>query len=103
MKRGKPLPPPITRQPDPTAPPVVFSPSPVPGQPDPQRRAEDTKSYAFEWGVVLSGVLLWAATFLTDMASYDTWAEITTPKFIGVHVGQLVGVISAIVGAKRIK
>lgn len=97
------LPPQITRQPDPASPPTVYSPSPVPGQPDPQRRSEDTKSYAVEWGIVIGGVALWGSTFLVDMAAYETWSEIMTPKFMGLHLGQLLGVIAATLGAKRIK
>lgn len=81
----------------------VMSPSPMPGEPQAQRRREDIASYSGEWVVLIGGVLTWLSTFFVDMAAFESWSQILTPKFVGLHVGQLAGVIAAIVAAKRIK
>lgn len=94
------LPPPIVME---GQQPQVFSPSPVPGAPPPQRRAEDTKSYAGEWTVLLIALLGWATTFMLDMAEFESWTQIWTPKFVGVHIGQLFSVTAAVIAAKRIR
>lgn len=83
--------------------PQVLSPSPVPGQELPQRRSEDTKSYTGEWTVLLLGILGWATTFFIDASQNETWKEITSPKFMALHVGQLFSVMTAIIAAKRMK
>jgi hypothetical protein len=83
--------------------PQVLSPSPVPGKELPQRRAEDVKSYTGEWTVLLLGILGWATTFFIDASQNETWAEITSPKFMALHVGQLFSVMTAIIAAKRMK
>jgi hypothetical protein len=83
--------------------PQVLSPSPVPGQELPQRRADDTKTYVGEWTVLLIGIFGWATTFFIDAAQNETWREITSPKFMALHIGQLFSVITAIVAAKRMK
>ena len=82
-----PMMPPPVRIPD--SQPTVYSPSPVPGQPAPQRRAEDTKTYAGEKSVLAVALLGWASMFMADMAAFETWDSVMTPGFIGVHIGQL--------------
>lgn len=82
---------------------TTMSPSPEPGQPSPQRRVEDTKSYVGEWTVLLLAVLGWATTFCVDAAQNETWQQITTPKFMLLHIAQLFSVTSAIFAAKRIR
>lgn len=81
----------------------VLSPSPTPGAALPTRRAEDTASYSGEWSVLIGGILTWLSTFFIDMAAFESWREVVTPKFMALHVGQLAGVVAAIVAAKRIK
>ncbi len=81
----------------------VLSPSPTPGEPMPTRRTEDTATYSGEWSVLIGGVLTWLSMFFIDMAAFESWSEVMTPKFLALHVGQLAGVIAAIVAAKRIK
>lgn len=81
----------------------TFSPSPIPGQPPPQRRAEDLKSYAGEWTALITGLLIWATTFSADAAKVATWREMTTPAFVFIHAGQLFGVLLALVSAKKLK
>jgi hypothetical protein len=81
----------------------VFSPSPVPGQPAPQRRAEDTDSQMGHWTVLSLALLGWAASFCLDMASFESFKEVLTPKFLGVHISQLFSVTLAVVTAKRMR
>lgn len=81
----------------------TFSPSPDPAGPLPKRRTEDTKSYAGEWTVLIIAVLGWATTFCVDMAAYETFDDVLTPKFLGVHIGQLFSVTVSIIAAKRLK
>jgi hypothetical protein len=73
------------------------------GAPLPQRRVEDTKSYAGEWTVLLTALLTWATTFCFDMAETESLAQVLTLKFMALHVGQLFAVTTAIVSAKRIR
>lgn len=87
----------------PNAQPQVLSPSPVPGEQLPQRRLDDTKSYAGEWTVLLLALLGWATTFCVDGAQSESWAQITDPKFIMLHIGQLFSVMTAVIAAKRMK
>jgi hypothetical protein len=80
----------------------VYTPSPEPGEPTPQRRLEDTKSYSKEWmilGVALAG---WAGAFCTDIAAVSAWKDIFTPKFVGIHAAQLLSVMVAVITANRI-
>ena len=83
--------------------PQVLSPSPVPGEELPKRRAEDTATYTNEWIILISALSVWGVSFFADMAAYETWNEMLTPKFIGIHGGQLVGAVVAVVAAKRMK
>lgn len=83
--------------------PKVYSPSPDPGMPQPKRRTEDTKNYVGEWAVLIIALLGWAVTFTTDMAAYEEWSQILTPKFIGLHSAQLFSVTVAVLAAKRIR
>lgn len=87
----------------PDAQPQILSPSPVPGQELPKRRAEDTKSYAGEWTVLLMAIAGWATTFFIDAAQNETWEQVMSPKFLALHVGQLFSVTTAIFAAKRMK
>jgi hypothetical protein len=81
----------------------VFSPSPDPGEPLPKRRMEDTKSYAGEWTVLLIAIGTWGVTFLTEIATFETWAQLTTPRVLGLHMAQLLSTITSVVAAKRIR
>lgn len=83
--------------------PQVLSPSPVPGQELPQRRAADTANYSGEWTVLVLGILGWLTTFFMDAAQNESWADITAPKFMALHVAQLFSVVISIVAAKRMK
>lgn len=80
-----------------------YSPSPNDAEQLPKRRTEDTKSYVGEWSVLLVALGGWAITFCVDMAAYETFDQIWTPKFIGVHVGQLFTVTVSVLAAKRIR
>lgn len=82
---------------------TVFSPSPEPGRTLPRRRMEDVKSYVGEWTVLLLALLGWASTFCVDAAQNETWAQVTNPKFIMLHIGQLFSVVTAVVAAKRLR
>lgn len=81
----------------------TFSPSPDPASPLPQRRTEDTKTYAGEWTVLLLALLGWASTFCLDMAQEESFANMMTPSFLGTHIGQLFSVMAAVTAAKRIR
>jgi hypothetical protein len=81
----------------------TMSPTPTPGAPNPQRRQTDTATYGLEWTVLGLALLGWAGTFFADVATVSTWAEMQTPKFVGIHIAQLFTTITAIVAAKRIK
>ncbi len=81
----------------------TMSPTPTPGAPNPQRRQTDTATYGAEWTALGLAILGWAGAFCADMAQVGTWAEMQTPKFVGIHVGLLFTMISAVVAAKRIK
>lgn len=83
--------------------PQVLSPSPVPGQELPQRRAEDTATYSNEWIILIIALLTWAGAFCFDMANEETFAAMLTPKFIGTHAAQLAAAIVSVLAAKRIK
>lgn len=97
-----------TPPPNPTAPNIeqrgqTFSPSPDPGMPQPQRRMEDTKSYAGEWTILLLALLGWATSFCADMAQEESFQNMFTPKFMGTHVAQLFTVTVSVLAAKRLK
>lgn len=81
----------------------MYSPSPKPGRQLPKRRQEDTKSYGIEWTFLIAGLATYLATLGADMTKYESWSQMATPGFIGTHMGQLMGVIVAIVSAKRMK
>lgn len=81
----------------------VMSPTPIPGEPQPQRRQEDTRSYSGEWTILGLALLTWASTFFAEIAQVKTWAELQTPAFLGTHVAQVCGVVLSVFAAKRIK
>lgn len=69
----------------------------------PMRRRDDNTSNVGEWTVLTLALLGFALTFCIDMATYESFAEMLTPKFIGLHAGQLLTVLISVVAAKRIK
>lgn len=71
--------------------------------PLPQRRSEDGKTYAGAWTVLWVGLAAWAGAFFLDLATYETFTAILTPRFWGIHLSQLMGVIASVLAAKRIR
>lgn len=67
-----------------------------------KRRREDKQNKAGIWTVLIIAVLMWATTFCLDMATYETFSQVWTPKFIGIHIGQLFSVTVSILAAKRL-
>ncbi len=73
------------------------------GESLPQRRVEDTSSQVGHWTVLALALLGWAASFCLDMATFESFQEVLTPKFLGVHISQLFSVTLAVVTAKRMR
>ena len=73
------------------------------GQHLPQRRTEDTDSQVGHWTILAVALMGWAASFCLDMATFENFNDVLTPKFLGVHISQLFSVTLAVVTAKRMR
>lgn len=81
----------------------TYSPSPTPGEPRPQRRTEDTATYALEWSVLAGGLSTWLGAVIIDIGKFEAPTQLMEWKFLTIHGLQLLGVILSVVAAKRMK
>lgn len=61
----------------------------------------DSPQHGLRWTIGIAG-LTWLGTFFYDIAAYESFREIWTPHFLGLHVSQLVSVVVAVLAARRL-
>lgn len=66
------------------------------------KRREDRSQTGTQIALLL-GVLAWAGAFCTDMAAYETFTQVWTPKFLGIHFAQLAAFLGSLVAARRLQ
>lgn len=67
-----------------------------------QRRRDDGPQLGTKI-VLLVAVCGWAGTFCTDMAVFESFAQVLTPKFLGVHFAQLFFYLASVYAARRLQ